>query len=64
MVSVEFLTKLKLNGETNLMCITVMPQCYQSGDKSLVPVSWIVIGDCSSKKKKLPSMLCTHDRFG
>ncbi len=29
MVSVEFLTKLKLNGETNLTCITVTSQCDQ-----------------------------------
>ncbi len=28
-ISVEFLPKLILNGETNLTCFTVTPQCYQ-----------------------------------
>ncbi len=28
-ISVEFLTKLMLNDETNLMCTTVMSQCDQ-----------------------------------
>ncbi len=28
-VSVEFLTKLKLNGESNLMCIPITSQCDQ-----------------------------------
>ncbi len=29
MISLEFLTKLMLNGETNLTCITVTSQCDQ-----------------------------------
>ncbi len=29
MISVEFMTKLILNGKMNLMCIAVMSQCDQ-----------------------------------
>ncbi len=40
----EFLTKLMLNGETNLTCITVMSICCH-GNKTLAPVSQSMIGD-------------------
>ncbi len=48
MISVEFLTKLMLNGETNhtrtTVNITVQSICCY-GDKSLAPKLWSVIGD-------------------